>query len=284
LNGWFKCSGSTSLQTLSRGQKVRVTGVIKENFFETRMQEVSQVEVVGSGTITPLSLSPNTFTTYSFADNEKYEGMLINLRNPNTNEKIFVVDANADGADLATNNFAEYRVGMDVFDPNAGTRILAGRVNTSTFSSLSVSYVNDPRWAAEGGAMLVDVKQVTEGTSFDSIVGVVTYTFSNMKMLPRNNNDFYNVNYLLNAKSVVEKNNANIVMYPNPATETIVFEGIEKASIVTIYNAMGAVIAERAIDYANATISLDGLANGTYLVKVQDANNILYQNKLTVIK
>jgi hypothetical protein len=276
--------GSTSLQTLSRGQKVRVTGVIRENFFETRMQEVSQVTVIGSGTITPLSLSPNTFTTYSFADNEKYEGMLINLRNSTTSQKIYVVDANADGADLTTNNFAEYRVGMDEFDPNAGCRILAGRVNTSTFSSLNVSYVNDPSWATVAGTMNVAVLQVTEGTRFDSIAGIITYTFSNMKLLPRNNNDFYNVSYLLNAKSVVEKNNAEIVMYPNPATQSITFNGIENNAIVTIYNALGSEIATKSLNNLDATIALDNMSNGTYLVKVSSEKGLLYQNKLTVIK
>mgnify|MGYP000468445895 CR=1 FL=1 len=44
--------------------------------------------------------------------------------------------------DSDPSNFAEYRVGPDTTDAGAGCRVIAGRVTSSVYSSLNVSYVN----------------------------------------------------------------------------------------------------------------------------------------------
>ena len=107
------------------------------------------MSVSGTGTITPLQLDPSVFSTYDFATNEAYEGMLVELTNPQG--QIQVVDANPD----APSNFAEWRLGTDQFDPPNGTRVLTGRVTNSAYSSLNVSFVNDVQWATTDGIMNV---------------------------------------------------------------------------------------------------------------------------------
>lgn len=272
--------GNSQLSTLQRGDKVTVTGTVKENFGFTRLENITSVTTNGTGTITPVKLAPATFSTYDFATNEMYEGMLVTLAAGSG--QLFVVDDNADGA--TPPGFAEYRVGTDTFDPNSGCRILAGRVTSTSLSSLYVSYVNDPSWATTDGTMMVAVKQVQVGTAMDSVSGIITYTFNNMKLLPRNNNDFYNVSGLVGVAKQAEKDANVLRMFPNPAANTITIAGVEKSAVVTIANTLGAVVKTTSINNVNSNVSIADMHSGTYFVKVTSAEGVLMQTKLTVIK
>ena len=184
--GWggLSLTGNASLATVAIGDKITVTGTIKEDFSMTRMESISNVTKNGTGTITPLAVTPDSLAAYKFSRNEAYEGMLVTLAPAATGKKLYIVDKNADGT-----NFGEYRVGRDVFSPNAGCRVLAGRQTSTTFSSLNVAYVNDSSWATTDGVMNVPACVVNYGDSLESITGIVYYAFSNMKLLPRNNAD-----------------------------------------------------------------------------------------------
>lgn len=184
--GWggLSLTGNASLATVAPGDKITVTGTIKEDFSMTRMESISNVTKNGTGTITALNVTPDSLATYKFSRNEAYEGMLVSLTPAAAGKKLYIVDKNADGS-----NFGEYRVGRDVFAPTAGCRVLAGRQTSSTFSSLNVSYVNDSTWATTDGVMNVPACAVNYGDSLESIQGIVYYAFSNMKLLPRSNAD-----------------------------------------------------------------------------------------------
>ncbi|GAB4374776.1 MAG: hypothetical protein Kow0075_00710 [Salibacteraceae bacterium] len=177
---WLE-QGST-LGALKRGDKVSVEGVVTENFGMTALTDITSVNVVGTGHISPLVLNPDSFTIYS-ASQEQFEGMLVKFQHP-MNGPVYIVEKNADA--ITGNNYGEYRIGTDQFNL-AGVRVLAGRQSGN--SSLYCSYVNDSLWATTNGTMGVRPYVVNYGDYMKSMSGILYYSFGNMKLLPRNNND-----------------------------------------------------------------------------------------------
>lgn len=178
--------------SLALGDKVKVTGTVKEDFSFTIIDAVSSTQKTGTGTITPLVMPADSFSTYKFSRNERFEGMLIKIQNAG-GKKLYVCNKKAD----AGTNRGEYRVGPDAFDPARGSRVLAGRVTSSVFSSLNVSFVNDSSWFATDGQMNVPLTVVNQGDSVQSITGIMYFAFSNFKLEPRMNSDvekFHGVN------------------------------------------------------------------------------------------
>jgi predicted extracellular nuclease len=263
------CTDNPSLATLTVGQKVRVTGTVRESFNFTRIEQISSLQVLGTGTITPLDIDPSTFTTWGIGTSEPYEGMLLNLEHPTVGQTLFVVDANPD----APSNFAEWRVGKDQFNPADGCRVLTGRVTSSTFSSLNVSYVNDPQWATVDGIMNVPVIQVFNGDVVNNITGVMAYTFGNFKLLPRNNAD-------VNMITAVEGGlNVNVKAYPNPVHDqfrlSYDFGSLQSDAQATVYDLMGRPVQHVTLDAMRGETLVDiaTLAAGNYIVKVSSSNS-----------
>jgi predicted extracellular nuclease len=257
-----------SLATLTVGQKVRITGTVRENFNFTRIEQVSSVQVLGTGTINPLDQDPSLFATWGIATSEPYEGMLLNLLHPTVGMTLFVVDTNPD----APSNFGEWRVGKDVFNPVDGCRILTGRQTSTTYSSYNVSYVNNVGlW---GPNLNVTPIQVNNGDVVNSIRGVMAYTFGNFKLLPRNNPD---VNILTGIDNVQD---LYVVAYPNPVHDQLhlryVNEGHSLENVqATVYDIMGRAMHTFTMGVnTDAVVDISNLAPGNYIVKVasQDGN------------
>jgi hypothetical protein len=175
------------LVDLKVNDSISATGTVQEISGTTvlRIAASDHLKVIGSGTIIPQVLDPNQFTTWGLKTTEKYESMLIELRNPDGGD-VVVVESNAD----TLSNFGEWRVGSNVADPGSGCRIVTGRQTSSVTSSLNVSYINDEFWATESGRLKVPPIVVEEGDRFPLVRGIMTYKFSNMKLLPRTNADF----------------------------------------------------------------------------------------------
>lgn len=260
------CTDNPSLATLLVGDKVNITGTVRENFGFTRLEDVSSVATAGTGTITPLALDPAIFSSYDFATNEAYEGMLIELTNPNGS--VNVVDNNPD----APSNFAEWRLGNDPFDPSNGTRVLTGRVTNSAYSSLNVSFVNDVQWASTDGIMNVSPVVVNTGDQFDWVRGVIAYTFGNMKILPRNDMDFSG------GVNVEDGLGHSIAAYPNPVSELFnvdyTFSTTQVNATATVYDLMGRSMKQIALSEVagKATINMSDLTAGTYILQVSSDN------------
>lgn len=178
----------TNLSSLKRGDLIEVEGIVSESFGMTSLTDISSVNVSGTGSISPTTLNPDSFSIYNGSSHEQYEGMLIRLEHPTAGENLYVVEQNAD--DQTGNNYAEYRIGTDEFDPASGSRIIAGR--SSGNSSLYVSYVNDSLWEISNGIMNVPPYVVHYGDYLESVSGIMFYSFGDMKLLPRNNNDIVN--------------------------------------------------------------------------------------------
>jgi hypothetical protein len=62
--------------------------------------------------------------------------------------------------------------------------------------------------------------------------------------------------------------NANISLYPNPASSTVTLMGIEGEAVVTVVDMNGKVISEFRIQNSEFTFDVSGMAQGAYFVRV----------------
>ena len=225
----IQLTGNSQLTQAERGARLEVTGTVEEYFGFTRLSNVSSVTQVGANEAVPVvNARPGEFTTYEESANEAYEGMLVNMAVPN--QQLYIVDTNADYSPNNPQNFAEYRVGPDTTKPDSGSRVLAGRQSSTASSSLNVSYVNSKEWELADGIMNVKPKVVENGESMDSLRGIMYYSFGNMKLLPRNNDDFYNYSDPVQIDTTDEDSTSavnpapkgkSIAVYPNPASDQL---------------------------------------------------------------
>jgi hypothetical protein len=275
-------NGGSIISGFSVGDLISVTGVVEEYFNFTRLTNISAANLVSANQPVPAAavLNPNIFTTNTDPNAEKYESMLVELRNPAVGQNLFVVDTNADAA-TARNN-GEYRVGTDAADPNSGCRVLAGRQSSSTFSSLNVSYVNSTRWATQDGTMAVPVIVVEPSQQVTLLKGIMHYSFFNYKLLPRNNSDITMV------VGVEEKLNAQgFALFPNPnqGQFSIHLSEGSLAQKVEISDALGRVVFASSIERTQKEVQLPVQASGLYRARILDGNGkILGVETLSVLK
>jgi len=67
----------------------------------------------------------------------------------------------------------------------------------------------------------------------------------------------------------VEFSNANISIYPNPATDNLTISGITKLTIANIYTVNGQLLQTKSLNNSINDISLNNLTNGVYIIKLQ---------------
>ncbi|MDX2250029.1 MAG: T9SS type A sorting domain-containing protein [Bacteroidia bacterium] len=291
--GALALTGNATLATLKRGDKVRARGVVQDvtNFGLTRLGNILEVTVLSQGNALPdpVEIDPDDFTTYDVATTEPYECMLVKLKNP-AGGNIYVVDVNAD----APSNFAEYRVGTNPFDPLAGCRVLAGRVTTSAFSSLSFSYINDSTWITNSGAIdpNLPICIVSSGDTLTSLTGIMYYSFSAMKILPRNNADaegFSGANCPGGITGIADDLAGSVIRaYPVPASENVIVE-YEFPKMVTgtvyLFDIMGRVVGSSKIQGLTGTTTLpvSNLTAGNYFLSVEVEGVLIERKKIAVI-
>ncbi|MCB0644285.1 MAG: T9SS type A sorting domain-containing protein [Phaeodactylibacter sp.] len=205
-----------ALAELKVGDAVTLTGTVKEEAGVTKLDDIDEVEVTGTGTIMPLVLDPALFSNWDLTLNEKYEGMLIALQN--VPDLISVVSKNPDNP----NNYGEWRVGTDIGNPDSGCRILTGRQTSQVASSLNVSYINDLVWATNSGMLNVAPIVVEDGDEFYAIIGLITNYSGNVVLLPRNNADV--ITEIPNSQEVPPVALRSAQVYPNPSSRTATLE------------------------------------------------------------
>lgn len=278
--GGIWVSAGSLITGFNVGDQINVTGVVEEYFGLTRLANVSAASLVQTGSApAPVVIDPAQFSTYDFATCEKYESMLVKLQNPISGQNLFVVDSNADAA--TGRNNGEYRIGGDINDPNTGCRVLAGRQSTTTFSSLNVSYVNSPNWATVDGVMNVTPIVVLPGSQVSLMQGILTYSFGNMKLLPRNNSD---ADVLVSNKDLLSSQ--GFTMFPNPAREKVTFRFPAQSQSITIelFYANGQRLIQTVHQGSESEISTTGMPSGLYRVRiVKGDGTILGTQNLSVV-
>lgn len=68
---------------------------------------------------------------------------------------------------------------------------------------------------------------------------------------------------------------SNIVLYPNPAKESITFKNITTNHTISIYNIMGQKILSADIDATHNTVQVSHLSKGIYVVNFKNASNVI---------
>jgi hypothetical protein len=76
----------------------------------------------------------------------------------------------------------------------------------------------------------------------------------------------------------VEENRFEAVVYPNPANGVVRIEGVE-ADEVWVYNALGQMV--KTVRNSNE-ISVEGLSEGVYLLRITDAEGRNHTERLVV--
>lgn len=267
----IKCQGNSELIKLFRGEEVKVTGTVAESFGFTVLN-VTKVERTGamkSVKVSPLDPSDSAF--YFGRGAEAYEGMLVGLVNP-AGGKVYV-------SNPQYNAFGEYLVSTNA-DASYGKsrRIQAGIQNTNNSSSLWVSIVSDTALASRDGIMNVKPIAAVKGMSFDTLVGILYYGFSNYNVLPRNDDDFRGSSVTLPATKYPEKTSVSdllkfngISLYPNPVLD-LVNIGVSGSGAIpakaVIYSLSGAEVATA--DLHQPVIDMTTYPQGVYLVHLWD--------------
>ncbi|MBI1306626.1 MAG: T9SS type A sorting domain-containing protein [Bacteroidetes bacterium] len=268
----IKCQGNSDLIKLYRGEEVTVTGTVAESFGFTVLNVTKVVKTGNDKTVSITTIDPSDSAFYNSHDCEKYEGMLVGLINK-AGGKIYVSNPKLSA-------FGEYLVSTN---ENASygksRRIQAGIQNTNNASSLWVSLVSDTALKSTDGAMNVPAIAVTKGMSFDTIVGMFYYGFSNYSILPRNNDDFKGSSVTLEPADYPQKVSvANIAIpgvniYPNPATDHLnvdvpaQFTGIN----AVIYGIDGKRYTSNSVN-GITQIDVQSLNSGMYILRLEDSN------------
>ena len=157
------------IQGLQKGQKVTINGLIWDDpvtptFNVTRIDSASSVNVISSGNPvpTPEILQTNVIGTggNGLVSKEEWESVLLRYNN------VLVTNENAD----FPSNFGE----MYVSDGSGDTRVELedGRHDYHNLSDPTRLYY------------------VKTGSTFDALQGILYYSFSDYKLVPRNNSDF----------------------------------------------------------------------------------------------
>jgi hypothetical protein len=249
--------GDPSINNFRVGDKVLVTGTVKEYFGLTQI-EVTSSTILSQNNPVPQIVLPVTgfgYPDYQTYQTEAYESMLITF----VDSGLRVVNPRPD---MVYNSGAgDYRVGIDPLDPNRGVLVIAGRRTNNIFSSLNVSYINDSSWITLDGPLAVPACVITDSTTVDTLRGILTYQWNKVKLMPRSNADFANVrNTSCGALSVEAlQDRIAIRLYPNPVlTNSFYLSGVKA-------NQVGAI---RLVSLGGQTQKLAYVETGSNEIKV----------------
>ena len=247
---------------LEAGDRVTITEArVEERFGLTRLVDVTFSE---TGTGDPYPAKVVSTVLFSGDDGqdayEQHEGLLLRF------EDVTVADENADDSDAQpTRNFGEFTITSD-----GGT---------------SAVRVDD---ASDGVAQDFNTT-LTVGRRLESIEGLLTYTFSNFKLLPETSAD---VMFAVAVGTGPGESTVGITgSYPNPTAGTtrVRFELAAPGEVsLAVFDAMGrqvATVAEGSFGAASHDVSVDlgGLATGVYVLRLEAGGEIA-TSRLSVIR
>ena len=78
--------------------------------------------------------------------------------------------------------------------------------------------------------------------------------------------------------AVDETEETSLILWPNPASQTVYIEGVE-AKEVLVFNALGQMV--KRVRNSNE-VSLEGLVQGVYLVRITSIDGSIFTNRLVI--
>lgn len=265
---------------LVRGQDITINGRVIENFNHTRIDSITSLVINSSGNPIPLPepISTSVIGTKqkgTFAA-EQWEGVLIEYTN------VTVTDDNADGnsgpGGGGNSNFGEMLVSDN---SNVNTRVELQEGN-HPYHNL---------WTAGLDTIPGNIR-IMQGNSFEKLRGVLFFSFSNYKLVPRKSDDF--IGFTTDIENITNGtvNSYNITQnYPNPFNPvTSIQYAIPEAGYVQIkiFNILGQEVASLVNmeqSSGNYTVLFDAskLSSGVYLYQI-NVNNYHQTKKMILMK
>jgi len=280
-------SGAESAN-LYRGEEVTVTGKVEEISSITRIN-TSSVELTGQlKEIVVSDLDPSDSTSFIVNGWEKWESVLVQYKDPDGN-KLYISHPKPDG----NNDFGDYAVSpVSRLDTKKLGRILAGRITSSLFSSLYVSIVSDLAWFDNSGQMEVEPIAATTSMEMDGIIGIMAYNFGDYRLLPRNNDDFVNINIELEPTNlpgsplgINEHKETFLSLYPNPASDIVTISSdAESMAELKLFDIDGKQILQKSLKADQYILNVSMLKAGLYFIHVKDEKNRISSKQLLIMR
>ncbi|MGE5437678.1 MAG: T9SS type A sorting domain-containing protein [Syntrophothermus sp.] len=274
--------GGLEADNLVRGQNVTISGLIMESNSFTKIDSITQVVTNSTGNALPpfevLSTSVISNLAGGTVQAEQWESVLVEYPN------VLVTDENSDGNPgpniTGNSNFGEISVADTASDVPTRVELQEGN---HPYHNL---------WDAALDSLPGNI-HIRQGDYFTALRGVMYYSFSNYKLVPRKADDF--VGYI----SDVTENNSNTVVesyqlsqnYPNPfnPSTTITYQ-IPTNGFVTIkiYNVLGKEVKTLVSQDQNAgnySVRFDArdLSSGVYFYQI-NVNNFTTSKKMLLLK
>ncbi len=270
----------TDALLLNRGDSVTVTGIVNENFSQTQIGNSSSsaaIVVNATGRNVPaaqlISTADIGTKPSGTVSAEQWESVLVKYAN------VTVTDENADGGAgpnvTGNSNFGEILV-ADQSGVNTRVELQDGNHPYHNF------------W--EAGLENLPIR-VVPGNKFDELTGVMYFSFSNYKLIPRKEDDF--VGYTTSVK------NENLSLldyklaqnYPNPFNpSTRINFTIKEEGLVNlkIFNLLGQEVATLVSENKipgnySAIFNAGNLPSGIYFYRL-DSNGFSQTKKMMLIK
>ncbi len=261
---------------LKKGDNVTLTGRIQENFSVTAIDSLTNITVNSSNNPLPDPVTVQTGAIDKSASGtvaaEQWESVIIQYNN------VTVTDDNADGdSGPVTNNYGE----IFVNDGSGDTRVELQDGNHHYENMWDATLANNPLNIAVG-----------LGAKFSELKGILYFSFSNYKLVPRKDDDF--VGFVTTTKE--EKSTLPITYnlsqnYPNPFNpSTVIKYSIPKESNVSlkIYNLLGQevkTLVDETKAPGNYTVSFNAkdFGSGIYFYSLK-AGNFYQVKKMMLVK
>jgi len=270
----------TQAESLVRNDKVSITGIVNETYGVTRignLDQGAQITVLGNDGTGP---EPTEVATAIIGASrggvlpaESFEGVLIKYVN------ISVVDENADGGvgpsvPLVNSNFGEILVADG---SGVGTRVEL-QDGGNSYNNFWDSSQED------------DSYRVLEGSKFDELAGILYFSFSNFKLIPRKDSDFMGYTDVEESVEIPEIFSLS-QNYPNPFNPTTVIKySIPEVTNVKlkVFDMLGREIItlvnkEQNAGVYNVQFNAANLSSGVYFYRFE-AGSFTASKKLLLLK
>ena len=158
------------------------------------------------------------------------------------------------------------------------TSIIEGE--SVNFSDLSSGAITMWYWEFEGGTPATSTDQ--NPTITYNLEGVydVSLTVSNGTSTNTSvKTDYIAVDHVTGISNL---DGSGVNVFPNPSSGKVYFTGVQNAS-VKVYNATGTVVASFK-ELKDNTIDLSGVENGIYFISIEQGNNSILNQKISILK